>query len=87
MFWTAKNGVVILGNTQMNYVRFGHGNRTLVILPGLSDGLATVKGKALLLAKPYVPFLIDTQFICLAERTIYPKATPCVIWPMIRRKQ
>lgn len=56
MFWTAKNGVVILGNTQMNYVRFGHGNRTLVILPGLSDGLATVKGKALLLAKPYVPF-------------------------------
>lgn len=35
---------------------FGHGDRALILLPGLSDGLATVKGKALLLAKPYTPF-------------------------------
>lgn len=40
----------------MNYVSFGHGDRALILLPGLSDGLATVKGKALLLAKPYTPF-------------------------------
>lgn len=40
----------------MDYVSFGHGDRTLILLPGLSDGLATVKGKALLLAKPYTPF-------------------------------
>lgn len=53
MLWNAKNGEVILGNTKMNYVSFGRGKRTLILLPGLSDGLMTVKGKALLLAKPY----------------------------------
>ncbi len=53
MLWNAKNGVV----SNMPYVSFGHGDRVLVILPGLSDGLTTVKGKALLLAKPYSLFL------------------------------
>lgn len=56
MLWNAKNGEVTLGTTGMNYVSFGHGDRALILLPGLSDGLATVKGKALLLAKPYTPF-------------------------------
>ncbi len=40
----------------MCYVSFGQGEKAFVILPGLSDGLATVKGKALLLAKPYRKF-------------------------------
>ena len=57
MFGNAKNGSVPLGDTRMSYVSFGSGERNLIILPGLSDGLATVKGKALLLAGPYRPFL------------------------------
>lgn len=57
MLWNAKNGQVALGNTVMRYAAFGRGEKKLVILPGLSDGLTTVKGKALLLAKPYAPFL------------------------------
>lgn len=40
----------------MPYATFGHGSRTFVILPGLSDGLSTVRGKALFLEKPYAPF-------------------------------
>ena len=56
MFWNAKNGTVAIDNTEMNYVSFGHGNKALIILPGLSDGLITVKGKALLLARPYKIF-------------------------------
>ena len=56
MLWNAKNAEVSIGNTKMPYASFGHGCRTFVILPGLSDGLATVRGKALLLAKPYAPF-------------------------------
>ena len=56
MLWNAKEGAVPLGNTEMCYVCFGSGNRHLVFLPGLSDGLATVKGKALLLAAPYRMF-------------------------------
>ncbi len=57
MIWNAKNGSVPLGSTAMSYVSFGRGSNVLVILPGLSDGLATVKGKALLLLRPYLPFL------------------------------
>lgn len=56
MLWNVKNGEVKLGNTRMSYVSFGHGARALILLPGLSDGLASVKGKALFLAKPYTPF-------------------------------
>ena len=48
-----KNGQVSLGETEMSYVSFGHGEKVLAVLPGLSDGLATVRGKALLLAGPY----------------------------------
>jgi pimeloyl-ACP methyl ester carboxylesterase len=54
-----KNGSVPIGNTEMYYAAFGNGQRHLVVLPGLSDGLTTVKGKALLLAPPYKKFLSD----------------------------
>lgn len=56
MLWNAKSGEVSIGNTKMAYASFGHGERSFIILPGLSDGLATVRGKALLLAKPYTSF-------------------------------
>lgn len=52
-----KNGSVTIGNAQMTYAAFGRGERTLVVLPGLSDGLATVKGKALILSLPYRKYL------------------------------
>ena len=50
MIWNAKNGSVKLDNTKMSYVSFGYGKKVFVVLPGLSDGLTKVKGKALLLA-------------------------------------
>lgn len=56
MLWNARNGSIGIRNTQMSYASFGYGNRYLILIPGLSDGLATVKGKALLLAKPYQLF-------------------------------
>lgn len=69
MIWNAKNGEVTFGNTRMNYVSFGRGKRTLILLPGLSDGLATVKGKALLLAKPYTPFF-DRYTVYIFSRKV-----------------
>jgi pimeloyl-ACP methyl ester carboxylesterase len=56
MLWDAKDGSVLFDGVRMDYVRFGRGEKHLVILPGLSDGLASVKGKALLLAPPYRMF-------------------------------
>ena len=67
MLWNAKNGQVALDGTGMSYVSFGRGEKTLVILPGLSDGLATVRGKALLLAKPYAPYL-GRYTVCMFSR-------------------
>ena len=51
-----KNGCVTVGDTEMYYAAFGRGNKNLVVLPGLSDGLATVKGKAFILSLPYRKF-------------------------------
>lgn len=47
MLWNAKNGCVKIGDTDMNYVSFGYGSKAFIVLPGLSEGLVTVKGKAL----------------------------------------
>ena len=59
MIWHTKSGYIAIDDTRMYYVRFGHGNKTLAIIPGLSDGLTMVKGKALLLALPYRRYLND----------------------------
>ena len=49
MLFSAKNGRT--GDT--DYVRFGSGERVLIMLPGLGDGLQTVKGTALPMALMY----------------------------------
>lgn len=41
---------------QMDYIRFGSGKRVLILLPGLGDGLRTVKGTALPMALLYRKF-------------------------------
>ena len=52
----AKNLTVPLGDTEMYCARFGSGPRPMVLIPGWSDGLTTVRGKARLLAGPYRRF-------------------------------
>lgn len=49
----ASNGAVSVQGRRVNYVRFGTGRETMVILPGLGDGLKTVKGMALPMALSY----------------------------------
>ena len=53
MFYPAKNGSVRVGNSEMDYISFGNGNKDLIMLPGLGDGLATVKGMALVFSMLY----------------------------------
>jgi len=52
-----KNGCVKIDDTEMYYVAFGKGKRNLIVLPGLSDGLTTVKGMALFLMPSFKRFL------------------------------
>lgn len=75
MLWNAKNGSVPIGGTEMNYVSFGRGKKALVLLPGLSDGLANVKGKALLLAGPYRLFFDDYTVYMFSRKNALPAGT------------
>ena len=68
-----KNGSIAIGNTEMYYVSFGKGKKTLTVLPGLSDGLATVKGKALLLAPPYKRFSKEYTVYMFSRKNDMPE--------------
>lgn len=68
-----KNGSVHIGDTEMYYVSFGKGNKTIIVLPGLSDGLATVKGKALFLRSPYRRFLRDYTVYMFSRKNLMPE--------------
>lgn len=50
---TIREGRIPLDDTFMSYVCFGKGDKPLVILPGLSDGLKSVRGSALALSLYY----------------------------------
>ena len=67
------NGAVFIGGAQMYYVRLGAGPKNAVILPGLSDGLVTVKGKAALLGKPYREFFRDFTVYMFSRKDPLPK--------------
>ena len=45
--YSAKNKTLSINGKTMDYVTFGTGNQPLVIIPGLGDGLKTVKGMAM----------------------------------------
>lgn len=59
MFWNAKNETVHIDDTSMNYVSFGKGKNILIMLPGLGDGLTTVRGMAIPLAILYRKYAKD----------------------------
>lgn len=56
MFYNAKNQTVTLGDTELDFVSFGTGTKNLVMIPGLGDGLKTVKGTAVPFALLYRMF-------------------------------
>lgn len=68
----AKNRVLHIGTTTMDYIRFGTGNKNLIILPGLGDGLQTVKGTALPMALMYWCFARDFTVYAFSRRNDLP---------------
>ena len=53
MLWNAKNGELQISGKTMDYVSFGTGEKTMVMLPGVGDGLKTVRGMAAAMAANY----------------------------------
>lgn len=67
-----QNGVLQLSFDTMHYIRFGSGSKTLVMLPGLGDGLTTVKGTALPMALMYRAFARDYTVYMFSRRNNLP---------------
>ncbi len=72
MRWNATNEEVTVDGAKIAYARFGQGKRVLVVLPGLSDGLMTVRGKARMLAPPYKDMLDDFTVCMFSRRDTIP---------------
>ena len=70
-----KNGCVTIKDTDMYYVSFGSGSKNLVVLPGLSDGLSTVKGKAVFLKAPYKKHLKEYTVTIFSRKNDMPEGS------------
>ena len=68
MFNNATNGKVEIGNSDMDFVSFGEGDKCLVMLPGLSDGLKTVKGMAISMSMMYKRFASSYRVYVLSRK-------------------
>lgn len=73
MTMNIKNGTVQVGDTDMYYASFGNGEKKLIVLPGLSDGLVTVKGKAAILVFPYRRYLNDYTVYMFSRKNKMPE--------------
>ena len=69
MLYHARNSRI----SGTDYIRFGTGSRTLIILPGLGDGLQTVKGTALPMAWMYRIFAKDFTVYMFSRRSDLPQ--------------
>lgn len=73
MLFHAKNGTLHIGDTTMDYICFGTGQRILVMLPGLGDGLRSVKGTALPMALMYREFCKDFTVYAFSRKNELPQ--------------
>lgn len=72
MFWNAKEGRVRMDGAVMDYISFGTGRSALVMLPGLSDGLASVRGTAWLMALAYRLYAPHYRVYLFSRRELLP---------------
>ena len=72
MFWNARNGVVKFRDTDMDCIRFGSGEKILVMLPGLGDGLRSMKGTAIPFAAMYRMFAKEFTVYAFSRKNHIP---------------
>ena len=73
MFYNAKNGKINIDNTTAYYISFGKGNKNLIIIPGLGDGLKLVKGLAIPFSIMYRIFCEDYRVYVFSRRNDLPR--------------
>lgn len=82
MFYNSFNGQLNIGGAVMDYIRFGKGEKHLVMIPGLGDGLRTVKGMADIMALMYRQFAKDYTVYMFSRKQ--PLEENCTIRTMAR---
>ena len=73
MLYQAKNKSVKVGNTSMNYAQFGSGEKSLIMIPGLGDGLRADKKYALFYAMLYGKFAKAYTVYVFSQKTEMPE--------------
>lgn len=68
MFYGLKEGKVNIGSTDMDYVTFGKGQKVFIMIPGLADGLKTVKGTGAFLALAYRLFVKEYKVYIFSRK-------------------
>ena len=68
MFYNARNCNIKIDDTDMDYISFGNGNKSLVIITGLGDALKTVKGTAVTFALMYKLFAKDYKVYVFSRK-------------------
>lgn len=68
-----KNLLVDIGGAKIPCAVFGKGKKNLIMLPGLGDGLTTVKGKAIPMALMYREFMKDFTVYVMSRREPLPE--------------
>jgi len=68
MLFGARGGKIHIGEIDMDYVVFGPVKKPFVIIPGLSDGLKTVKGQGLALASYYKSFAKEFKIYVFSRK-------------------
>lgn len=73
MFYNAKNKRLSIDGSKMDYIAFGKGKKPLIMLPGLGDGLTTVKGKAIPFAIMYKELAKRYRVYCFSRKNALEK--------------
>ena len=73
MLYNAKSGEIETADAEMEYVAFGRGKRQLILIPGLGDGLRTVRGMEIPLAFMYRQYAKDYRVYVISRRKKVPE--------------
>lgn len=68
MLYQAKNGRIRMKDNHMDYVVFGKGTKPLIMIPGVGDGLKTIRGMALPFALMYRQYAKNYRVYVFSRR-------------------
>ena len=73
MFYDAKNGKIEIEDTYMDYISFGKGEKKLIMIPGLGEGLTSFKGLATPFSIMYKMFAKEYKVYIFSRRKLIPE--------------